>query len=115
MAKALMKKSSLDLSPVSFFSTNYLVVFNRPDEQKFVVYISDILTNQTISEIENTVIGSDDKLEDRFDAGQDHIRTITVDNVQVVSVKKSLERKNSVFANALIVVVLNETETQSSG
>lgn len=61
------------------------------------------------------MIGSDDKLEDRFDSGEDHIRTITVDNVQVLSVKKSLERKTSVFANALIVVVLNETETQSSG
>ena len=61
------------------------------------------------------MIGSDDKLEDRFDSGQDHIRTITVDNVQVVSVKKSLERESSVFSNALIVVVLNETETQSSG
>ena len=96
-------------------SSNYSVVFNRPDESKFVVYISDILTNQTISEIENTVIGTDDKLEDRFDTGEDHIRTITVDNVQVLSVKKSLERKTSVFANSLIVVVLNETETQSSG
>ena len=96
-------------------SSNYSVVFNRPDESKFVVYISDILTNQTISEIENTVIGTDDKLEDRFDAGEDHIRTITVDNIQVMSVKKSLERRTSVFANSLIVVVLNETETQSSG
>lgn len=96
-------------------STNCLVVFNRPDESKFTVYISEILTNQTMSEIENTVIGSDDNLEDRFDSGEDHIRTITVDNIQVLSVKKSLERKNTVFANALIVVVLNETETQSSG
>ena len=96
-------------------SSNYSVVFNRPDESKFAVYISEILTNQTISEIENTVIGTDDKLEDRFDTGEDHIRTITVDNVQVLSVKKSLERRTSVFANSLIVVVLNETETQSSG
>ena len=96
-------------------SSNYSVVFNRPDESKFSVYISDILTNQTISEIENTVIGTDDKLEDRFDTGEDHIRTITVDNVQVLFVQKSLERRTSVFANSLIVVVLNETETQSSG
>ena len=69
-----------------------MIVFNQPLFSKFKVYISDSLTNQTISAISNTVIGRDDTLEDRFDSGPDQIRTLTVENVQVLFAKKSLER-----------------------
>ena len=69
-----------------------MIVFNQPLFSKFKVYISDSLTNQTISAISNTVIGRDDRLEDRYDSGPDQVRTLTVENVQVLFVKKSLER-----------------------
>ena len=41
------------------------------------MYISDSLTNQTITEIENNIVGVDDELQERFDKGEDQIRKIT--------------------------------------
>ena len=69
------------------------------------------MTNQTISDIENDIVGVDDELYERFDKGVDEIRKIEVEDIQVLFVKKSLERKSRILSNSLIVVVLNETET----
>jgi hypothetical protein len=88
-----------------------VTIFNQPDNNKYTVYISDSLTNQTISDIENDIVGVDDELYERFDTGVDQIRKIEVEDIQVLFVKKSLERKSRILANSLIVVVLNETET----
>jgi hypothetical protein len=92
-----------------------VTIFNQPDNNKYTVYISDSLTNQTISDIENDIVGVDDELYERFDTGVDQIRKIEVEDIQVLFVKKSLERKSRILANSLIVVVLNETETAEAG
>ena len=79
------------------------------------MYISDSLTNQTISDIENDIVGVNDELYERFDTGVDQVRKIEVEDIQVLFVKKSLERKSRILANSLIVVVLNATETAEAG
>ena len=98
-----------------FLRIKQFVVFNQPDNNKYTVYISDSLTNQTISDIENDIVGVDDELYERFDTGVDQIRKIEVEDIQVLFVKKSLERKSRILANSLIVVVLNATETAEAG
>ena len=71
------------------------------------MYISDSLTNQTITEIENDIVGVDDELQERFDKGEDQIRKIIVEDTDVLFVKKSLERRSRILANSLIVVIKN--------
>ena len=71
------------------------------------MYISDSLTNQTITEIENNIVGVDDELQERFDKGEDQIRKLIVEDTDVLFVKKSLERRSRILANSLIVVIKN--------
>ena len=66
------------------------------------------MTNQTISDIENDIVGEDDDYYLRYDP-VDQIRKIEVEDIQVLFVKKSLERKSRILANSLIVVVKNTT------
>ena len=66
------------------------------------------MTNQTISDIENDIVGVDDELYERYDP-VDQIRKIEVEDIEVLFVKKSLERKSRILANSLIVVVKNTT------
>ena len=91
------------------------IVFNQPSQNRFSVYISDSLTNQTITDIENDIVGVDDDLQERFDTGEDQIRKITVEDTEVLFVKKSLERKSRILANSLIVVIKNVTATAEAG
>ena len=96
-------------------SSKSCIVFNQPASRKYTVYISDSLTNQTITEIENDIVGTDDALEDRYDTGEDQVRKLEVENTQVLFVKKSLERGSRMLASSLVVVVKNETETAAAG
>ena len=65
---------------------------NCPDERKYTVYLSEMLVNTTISEIENTINKYDDSLNVRFDP-EDYIRVIEVTDVNVTSVKLSKEKR----------------------
>lgn len=65
---------------------------NCPEEKKYTVYLSELLYNMTISEVENTINEYDDALEVRYDP-EDYIRVIEVTDVNVTSVKLSKEKR----------------------
>ena len=69
-----------------------------------------MLVNTTISEIENEIKGVEDELEVRYDK-RDYIRFLEVSDVNVTSVRKSLEKSNSKYVDSLIVVYVNSTQS----
>ena len=75
------------------------------------VYLSVMLVNTTISEIENTINKYDDALNVRFDP-EDYIRVIEVTDVNVTSVRLSKEKRFAQYVDSLIVVFVNETESK---
>jgi hypothetical protein len=69
-----------------------VTIVNCPEEKKYTVYLSELLYNMTISEVENTINEYDDALEVRYDP-EDYIRVIEVTDVNVTSVKLSKEKR----------------------
>ena len=74
------------------------IVINCPREDKYYVFLSKMMTNTTISEIQN-----EDKDDENF------IRRIDVQNSKVTMIKKTNEEEN-LFKDGLIVVSKNETQ-----
>ena len=66
-----------------------------------------MMTNTTISEIQNEIKGADDSLVES-DSEYDYIRRIDVENVKVTMVKHTNENEK-LFKDGLIVVSKNET------
>ena len=79
-------------------------------QKKYTVILSETLTNTTLNNIENKINRYEDHLEERYDE-RDYIRRIDVSNLNVTSVRKSKELKNPKFANSVIVIFVNETES----
>ena len=86
---------------------------NCPKENKYYVFLSEMLVNTTISEIENEIKGVDDDLEVRYDK-RDYVRFMVVESVNVTSVRKSLEKKTDKYVDSLIVVYVNETQSNDT-
>jgi len=72
-----------------------------------------MLVNTTFEEIENEIKGVDDKDEVRYDP-EDYIRWITVENVNITSVRKSMEKTFDKYVDSVIVIFVNETETNTT-
>ena len=87
-----------------------VTVVSCPSRNKYTVYLSEMLVNTTLSDIENEIIGVDDALGERYDE-PDYIRVIEVENVNITSVKKSKEKASRRVADSVIVIVVNETES----
>ena len=81
-----------------------------PDEFKYTVYLSEMLVNTTLTEIENEINGVDDNLNVRFDK-KDYIRFVEVTEVNVTSVRISKEKLYDKFLDSVIVIFVNETES----
>lgn len=62
-----------------------------PLANKYTVYLSEMLVNTTISEIENEIKGTDDALNVRYDQ-PDYVRFVTVEGVNITSVRLSKEK-----------------------
>ena len=78
------------------------------------MYLSQNLYNQTLNESYNEVFGDiDATTNDRFDE-TDVVRNITMNNVNVTSVRKSYERATTKGKNSLIVIWVNETESDAA-
>lgn len=69
-----------------------------------------MLVNTTISEIINEVQGADDSLDVRYDK-TDYVRFIEVTDVNVTSVRLSMEKTYDKFVDSVIVTYVNETQT----
>ena len=72
-----------------------------------------MLVNTTLVNIENEINGAEDSLNERFDR-RDYIRLIDVENVDVISVRKSYEQNVDKYVNSIIVILVNETESNPS-
>ena len=81
-----------------------------PDEFKYTVYLSEMIVNTTLTEIENEINGVDDNLNVRFDK-KDYIRFVEVTEVNVTSVRISKEKLYDKFLDSVIVIFVNETES----
>ena len=64
------------------------IVVNCPQSNRLYVFLSEMLVNTTLSNIENEINGEPDYLELRYDE-PDYIRFIIMENVNVTLVKKS--------------------------
>jgi hypothetical protein len=69
-----------------------------------------MLVNTTIIEIENEIKGVDDSQNVRYDP-EDEIRTLNVTNVNITSVRLSKEKRFDKYVDSVIVIFVNETET----
>jgi len=88
-----------------------VTIINCPKTGNFTVYLSQNLYNQTLNESYNEVFGDVDELSnDRFD-DTDVVRNVTMTNVNVTSVRKSYERATAKGKNSLIVIWVNETDS----
>lgn len=91
-----------------------VTIINCPTTGNFTVYLSQNLYNQTLNESYNEVLGDVDSFkEDRFDE-RDVVRNVTMDNVNVTSIRKSYERANAKVKNSLIVIWVNETKSDAA-
>ena len=86
------------------------IVLNCPAQSKYTVYLSEMMTNTTMSRIYNEINKYDDELNIRYDE-TDYIRKIEVSNVRVDSVRKSMETDG---LESVIVIFVNETESTRS-
>lgn len=90
-----------------------VAVVSCPKENKFTVYLSEMLVNTTISEIENEIIDWPDSENHRYDK-RDYVRFIEYTNKNITSVRKSMEKKDARYANSVIVIFVNDTQTNTT-
>ena len=72
-----------------------------------------MLVNTTVSDIENEIKGVDDARNVRHDK-KDYIRKLEVFDVNVTSVQLSKEKTYDKFIDSVIVIYVNETETNDT-
>jgi len=108
---------SYEVSPFDLTYTNgtecdivsgSVTIVSCPKENKFTVYLSEMLVNTTITEIENEIKGVDDSQNVRYDP-VDEVRTLNVTGVNITSVRLSKEKLYDKYVDSVIVIFVNET------
>ena len=84
------------------------IVINCPRTDTYEVILSEMMANTTLTDIVNEVKGAQDSIVPS-DPELDYTRRVTVTDVKVAFIKKSNERSNKMYEDALIVVARNQT------
>ena len=90
-----------------------VTVINCPREDKYTVYLTEMMANTTFPNIVNEIKGAQDSVV-TDDATKDYIRKIEVTNVKVSFVKLSNERSDPLYKTSVIVVAKNEDSSAGS-
>ena len=79
-----------------------------PGEGSINVYLTELLTNTTISEIKNEIRGEDDE-EDEYDDEIDYVRTVAITGLSNIVLAKKSNELAPEYKDSIIVVYKNDT------
>ena len=89
------------------------VVVSCPSQNKYDVYLTQLLTNSTITEIVNEIQGDDDTLDDN-DETDDWIKTMGKTGLSNILFAKKTNELSNEYKDSLIVVFKNDTITDTN-